>query len=434
MLGFAITVSVADLHAATFEIQAATADENEEFERIANALRPGDRLILREGTYSQTGRRAVKVAGTAASPIRIEAAPGEVPILTRPAGQRDRQNNIEFVDCAHLLVRGLHFRGGSSGVRFIRGQHVTLEDCEISETDNNALTMNSGNCHAFVIRGNHIHHTGLSNQGPTEGEGMYVGCHDGSCRTTDSLFEGNYIHDLRGTSDGGNDGIEIKMGSSGNVVRDNVIHDTNLGRSYPGIFVYGGGPTNNTVEGNVIWNAGEGIQVVSDAVVRNNVIFHCEATGITAAPHAAMRRVRNVRIVHNTIYQSPVGVRLRWAEATDAVLANNAIACPGGTAMEGSPGRATVKRNLILGRAAGVGRDQAAAIEIQDLAKLFVNAAQTNFWPVPGGALVGAADPAFTPKIDFNGTPRSTPSDIGSYESRGQSPNPGWRLRPSYKR
>ena len=190
-------------------------------------------------------------------------------MLTRPADNRERHNNIEFVDCAHLVIRGLRFQGGSSGVRFIRGHHVTLEGCEIFETGDDALTMNSGDGHAFVIRSNHIHHTGLSVRGPTEG--MHIGCHDGRCCTTDSLFEGNYIHHTRSTSDGGNDGIEIKFGSHGNVVRNNVIHDTNLGRQYPGIFVYGGGPGRNVVEGNVIWQAGEGIQVVSDAVVRNNI-------------------------------------------------------------------------------------------------------------------------------------------------------------------
>src|ERR1700687_3111595 len=88
--------------------------------------------------------------------------------------------------------------------------------------------------------------------------------------------------------------------------------------SYPGIFVYGGGPGTNIVEGNVIWNAGEGIQVVSDAVVRNNIIFNCEATGITAAPHGAMPAVRNVTIVNNTIFNAPVGVRMRWAKSTNA--------------------------------------------------------------------------------------------------------------------
>jgi len=207
--------------------QSAPNADQEQFEKLANTLQPGDELVVHAGTYLQNGRRAVTVKGTPDRPIIIRAAEGESPLLT--ANPRD--NCIEFIDCAHLVIRGLRFRGGSSGVRFIRGEHVTFEDCEIFETQNNALTMNSGNCHAFVVRRNHIHHTGLNTSRPTEGEGMYIGCHDGSCRTTDSIFEGNYIHHTRGTSDGGNDGIEIKAGSYGNIVRNNVIHDTNIERN-----------------------------------------------------------------------------------------------------------------------------------------------------------------------------------------------------------
>jgi hypothetical protein len=67
------------------------------------------------------------------------------------------------------------------------------------------------------------------------------------------LIEGNYIHHTRATSDGGNDGIEIKVGSYNNIIRNNVIHDTTDGRQYPCIFVCGGGPGLNVVEGNAMW-------------------------------------------------------------------------------------------------------------------------------------------------------------------------------------
>src|SRR6266542_6478051 len=214
---------------------------HEEFAKVANTLQPGDVLILRGGTYSQSCRRAITVNGTAAAPIVIRAAAGERPVITRPADNIDTHNNIEIVNSSYLIIRGLAFQGGSTGVRFIGGHHITLEDSEIYETGNNAISLNYGNTDFFVFRRNHIHHTGLSTSGLTEGEGFYAGCNNDACRITNSLFEGNYIHHLRGTSDGGNDGIEIKVGSYNNVVRNNVIHDTTIGRRYPCIFVYGGG-------------------------------------------------------------------------------------------------------------------------------------------------------------------------------------------------
>ncbi|HOX01865.1 MAG TPA: right-handed parallel beta-helix repeat-containing protein [Candidatus Paceibacterota bacterium] len=418
----------------TQEIHPATAGEDEEFERNANALKPGDELVVHSGVYSQTGRRAITVQGTPDHPIIIRGAPGPAPLLTRPAESRVRHNNIELVDCAHLIIRGLRFQGGSSGVRFIRGHHVTFEGCEVFETENNALTMNSGDCHAFVVRGNHIHHTGLSARGPTEGEGMYIGCHDGGCRTTGSLFEGNYIHHTRSTSDGGNDGIEIKFGSHGNIVRNNVIHDTNLGRRYPGIFVYGGGPGTNVVEGNVIWRAGEGIQVVSDAIVRNNIIFDCSAAGITAGPHAAMPQVRNVAIVHNTIFNAPVGVRFGWSGAIQAVFANNAVFCPAGTAIRADGlGAAVFRNNAVHGRRAGVSMDGQQWLDGGDPTEAFAGPAAHNFWPKPDSPLRERADASCAPPLDFDGFKRGAPFDIGAYETDGRQ-NPGWAIQGGFKR
>ncbi|MBM4025019.1 MAG: hypothetical protein FJ280_06365 [Planctomycetes bacterium] len=401
---------------AVYEIQPTTAQEDEEFERIANSLKPGDELVLSGGTYSQTGRRAVTVQGTPERPIVIRAAKDQEPVLTRPAGGR-RHNNIEFVDCCHMVIRGLRFRGGSSGVRFIRGHHITFEDCEIAQTGNNALTMNSGNCDAFIIRNNHIHHTGLSDTGPTEGEGMYIGCHSGSCVTTNSLIEGNYIHHLRGTSEGGSDGIEIKYGSSNNIVRHNVIHDTNLARHFPGIFVYGGGPAVNIVEGNRIWNAGEGIQVVSDAVVRNNVIFNCTVAGITAAPHVAVPHVRNVRIVNNTIVNQRVGVRIRWSKATDMVFGNNAVYCPGSTAVDAAGIDAQrFSANHVWGRLEGAALDGSRFVDGGDPLQVFADPAERDYRPKPASVLVGRADPDLAPPLDFRGAVRRPPFDVGAYE------------------
>lgn len=419
---------------ATIEIYPATVDSQEEFENKANSLQPGDELILHEGVYSQNGRRAVTAKGTAERPIIIRAAqPGKV-LLTRPADNIDRHNNIEFVDCSHLIVRGLRFQGGSSGVRFIRGDHVTFEQCEIFRTGNNALTMNSGNCDSFIIRRNHIHHTGLSTSGNPEGEGMYIGCHSGSCRTTNTLVEGNYIHHLRSTSNGGNDGIEIKVGSYGNIIRDNVIHDTNIGRQYPGIFVYGGGPKVNIVEGNVIWRAGEGIQVVSDAIVRNNIIFNCSVNGITAAPHGAVSRMRNVTIVNNTIVNHPRGVRIRWSKAENMVFSNNAIYCPGSTAVDAAGiGEARFSANYIAGSLNGATIDGTRFCDGGLISAAFASPDKKDFRPASGSALIGKADSTFAPKLDFNCIVRKAPFDVGAYESQGPSENPGWQVQSGFK-
>src|SRR5262244_353391 len=141
--------------AATIEIGPSNADVscNEEFENRANTLQPGDELVLHGGIYSQSCRRAITVNGTAAAPIVIRAAAGERAVLTRPADTMDTQNNIEIVASSYLTIRGLAFQGGSSGVRIMGGHHITLEDCEVFETGNNAVAVNYDNADALIFRG-----------------------------------------------------------------------------------------------------------------------------------------------------------------------------------------------------------------------------------------------------------------------------------------
>src|SRR5215470_3438794 len=397
--------------AAVVEIRPSSVSCGEEFVAAASRLQPGDELVLRGGIYSQSCRRAITVNGTAAAPIVIRAASGERAVLTRPADTMDTQNNIEIVNSSYLIVRGLAFQGGSSSVRIMGGHHITLEDCEIFETGNNAVAVNYDNADALVFRGNHIHHTGLSVSAPTEGEGFYLGCNHDTCRVTNSVIEGNYIHHLRGTSDGGNDGIEIKVGSHGNRVRHNVIHDTTIGRRFPCIFVYGGGPGLNIVEDNVMWNCGEAIQAVSDAIVRNNIVLNSDV-GILTAPHIQVRGMRNVTI------------------------ANNALYCPGTSAMEASGlggASITVQANYVEGTLTGAMLDPARLVDGGSAASAFVDPARMDVWPRPGSPLIGHADRALAPTVDFNGRPRTSPVDVGAYEADGLAANPGWRISPGFQ-
>jgi hypothetical protein len=413
----------------------------EEFVAVASQLQPGDELVLHGGIYSQSCRRRLSgLRGTPEQPIVIRAADGESPMLTRPVppGHEYRHNNLEIEDAEHLVIKGLRLRGGSTGLRFLgRNRHVTLEGNEIYATGNNALAMNSGDTDHFVIRGNHIYQTGLLLGGETEGEGMYIGCNGARCIAANHLIEGNYIHHLRATSVGGNDGIEVKPGSYGIVVRDNVIHDTNIGTHYPCIFVYGGGPAPNVVEGNAMWHCGEGLQVVSDAIIRNNVVLNSEI-GITAAPHAQVPRVKDVTIVNNTFYGHRECARLRWQNASNVVLANNALYCPRGKAVDATGlggiglGR-TVMLNFVEGSVSGVVKDELQFMSGGQAALNFADVQTLDLWPRPWSPLIGTAARRLAPEADFNGARRTAPYDVGAYQTSGRPQNPGWRIGPEFK-
>ncbi len=431
--------TIVSARAETMEIfpsESATCDE--EMVAVFNQLKPGDELIFHDGAYAQPCRRALQINGLPGRPIIIRAAANARPVITRSAGSHTTENNLEIVDSSYVVIRGLHFRGGSIGIRIIASRHITIEDCEISETQNNAIAANRGNSEALIMRRNHIHHTGLYRDSPTEGEGMYIGCHDGSCRVTHSLFENNYIHHLRGTSSGGNDGIEIKVGSYGNTIRDNVIHDTNIGTKYPCIFVYGGGKETNVVEGNVVWNCGEGIQVVADAVIRNNIIANSSSSGITLGPHAANTWAFNVSIINNTIVGHPACIRMRGERTAKIVLANNALYCPAGAAIDAAgveDSGVEFRANFIEGLVIGVKFRQGQFIPGGNIGSIFTNPGELDFWPRPKSPLVAAADFKLAPRLDFNNTKRGPSlTDVGAYDTRKRTSNPGWKIVAGFKK
>lgn len=385
---------------------------NEAFESLAATLVPGDLMIIKGGTYCQSTRRSLALRGNAQNYITIMAAPGETVIFKQ--NDPSNQNNIELDNCAYLVIQGIKFDGGSSGVRFIGGNHIIFEGNEVYNTSNNAIPMNSGNTDSIIIRRNHIHHTGRGTD--TEGEGVYGGCNNNTCRVTNSIFENNYIHDLHSDTSGGNDGIELKVGSYNNIVRNNVIH-TQTGAQYPGIFAYGGGSGSNIIEGNILWNTGEGIVAVSDAIVRNNIVID-SGTGLASYNHAQVSVRKNVIMTHNTVYNAEV--YLRWSGLSGMVFTNNAVY----SNFDSSFGSALIKNNYFSG--SGVSADNNKFFAGGTAANAFINPAARNFFPKPGSPLIGNADPTYKVDIDFNARTRAPAYDVGAYETDGASSNPGW--------
>ncbi len=414
-------VLVGRSHAATIEIH-----QGGSFEAAVESLTPGDTLIVHQGTYADSGRIGITVKGTASAPVVIKGAEGEAPPLINRPASASIQNTINIEGATYLTIKGLEITGnGGDGVNLNSNpSYIALENLDIHDVD---VGINfRSDMHHITARRNHIHRTGID--GGT-GEGMYVGCNYATCVVHDSIIENNWIHDtLPGTTQG--DGIEVKVGSHANIIRDNVIYNI----SYPGIFVYGGGAGVNTVEGNVIWNCLEGIYAVADAIVRNNIVFN-SGTGLSLYGHSQVSQMKNVTAVNNTLYNNTDGVYVRWG-GTNMTLANNAIYCPGQTAINsgsGISGTATVRANYVEGAMGADSIDNVRFFSGGSAAAAFVDAPGMDFWLKPSSPLVGTANPSFAPTFDFNNTSRVGPYDVGAYETNGQPTNPDWKIGPGFK-
>lgn len=407
-------------HAETVEIAA-----GDDIEVAIAALQPGDELILGGGMYVVTELFSVDLVGSEAQPITIRAKDGEFPHVHRP----DANQNIVDIDNAQWVVfDGIEWSGGSAGIRISSADHLTISNCEIHSTNDVAVRANDGGVtyEALHIVGNEIHDTSNT------GEGMYLGCNEDACRIANSVIERNWVHHTNGPMITQGDGIEIKEGSHGNIIRDNVIHDTN----YPCILTYStvanGQP--NIIEGNVMWNCGDhGIQSAADSVIRNNIILSAVASGISLQPHQSGAPA-NISVVHNTIVV-PGSRAINISGAVGPVtIANNAVYSEAGPAIMvgGELGQIDIVANVGLG---GLSGGRSGYVD-GDLIADFVNAGFAGGVPndvfPAAGALVGAGNPDYAPEVDFNGLPTNNPPDVGAYAYRPRG-NPGWTLQAGFK-
>jgi len=392
------------------------------FETAVESLAPGDTLTVHAGTYADYGRIGIGVQGTAVSPVVIRGASGEeMPLITRPSDST-LQNTINIEGATYVTIQGLEISGNGDGIDFYGAcHHINILDNHIHHIDV-GLNFRS-TAHHMVVRHNHIHDTG---QGGDTGEGMYVGCNYAACAVSESIIEGNWIHDSMSASQG--DGIEIKAGSFSNIIRNNVIYNTH----YPCILLYGtAGNPRNTVDGNVMWNCGDsGIQCAADAVIQNNIILSSPGNGFNSQDHQGVTP-NNLEFKHNTIVGGSPCLRLmNWGGKSGMVFANNAVYCEGGTNYVESMSGVAVTGNVVVpapGNFPGSGYTlgRSAALD-------FLDAAGRNVYPTSDSRVIDAGDPAYGIPTDFNGTSRAGTPDAGAYTWTGVS-NPGWLPGPGFK-
>ena len=394
--------------------------QGDSFESAVESLAPGDTLIVHEGAYTDSGRVSIGVNGTAANPVVVRAAAGEQrPLITRSPGA-PTQNTINIEGAEHLTIKGLEITSnGGDGINMSGNpSHIVLEDLVIHDI---SVGINfRSDMHHITVRRNHIYATNDT------GEGMYVGCNNAACAVSDSIIENNWIHDTFAASQG--DGIEIKKGSHSNIIRNNVIHDTN----YPCILLYGTeGNPRNLVEGNVMWNCGDsGIQAAADALIRNNIILGSPNNGFNSQSHQGVTPA-NLEFVHNTVLGGSPCLRINaWDNRPGLVFANNAVYCDSANFSVAGLGGVTVAGN-VFEPAAGAFPSSGYVVgrsESQD----FVDAVGRQVYPTSDSALLGAGDPGHATAADFNGTQRLAGADAGAYAWTGMQ-NPGWPIAPGFK-
>ncbi|HWO21258.1 MAG TPA: right-handed parallel beta-helix repeat-containing protein [Kofleriaceae bacterium] len=399
-LAIACLLAPASARAGVYEIRPG----DDLFARLA-MLTAGDEVIVHGGTYTTPGLVQVTWAGTEAAPIIVRAAPGARPVIAGTPAQ-----NVLDVGGSHFTLRGFELRGGSHGVRLAATDHATLEDLVLHDLGDVGISCNrpAQSCAFLTIRKNEIYDTGKAGTG----EGMYLGCTAAACTLRDSLVERNFVHDTGGDQ---GDGIEVKPGASNVVVRDNVI----VRSKYPGITMYGftGSAPPNIIERNLVWTTQDnGIQIVGQVRVRNNIVLGAMGNGIHSkasdghVPH-------DLQILNNTVVDAGVACLKAndWAGAKGQVVANNALYCEASAAIDLNGGAPSAITAGNVGR--GTSNAATGFALGRSLAEDLTAPGSGDVYPRAGSPLENGGNGALAPSSDFDGcVRRGTMSEVGAYE------------------
>jgi len=417
---FACFLLTGSAHAEVFNV-----GPNDDLFGTLQGLQAGDEVIVEDGVYDTGGFFEVTWNGTANDPIVVRAADG-----ARPHIRGVRSQNVINVSGSYYTLRGFEITNGSHGVRVATSDHGTFEDLYIHDINDVGISCNRPNntYDVMVLRGNEIFDTGATGVG----EGMYLGCNNAACVFSNSIVERNFLHDMGGSQ---GDGIEVKTGSFGNIVRHNVVYRT----KFPAITMYGfmpgPGREPNVVEGNIVWGTQDnGIQLVGQVIVTNNIVLQAGASGISSKPSQGFDPVETI-LQHNTVVNGS-GECFRannWDLGRGHVVTNNVFYCPGGVATNFRDGAGTdpiIAGNVILG---SENRPQGGTVQGVSIAADLGDPRQGDVYPRVGSALIGAGDPAHTLAEDFNGLGRADNApDAGAYEFSTDT-NPGWMVSEAFK-
>jgi hypothetical protein len=374
---------------------------------------PGDTVLLAPGTYA--GAR-IERSGAPGAWMTLRSQVAGAAVVDRPGPGNRHGSNVEIETwagagtVAYWVIEGLEVRAAPSWGIDVRGGPAA-------------------HSHHIVIRGNEVHHNGLS----TGRTGIFFAF-------TDRVrVVGNHSHH------NGEHGVYLSNSGDHFVVRDNLLeHNAGCGLHVNGDASAGGDGTisHGLVAGNLIrengsaGGAGINLDGVTDTLVAGNVLAENHATGIALFRQDGAVCTRRVTVAANTVVQAADG---RWAllvgatGCRDVTVAGNvlfnrhpwrgsiALPDPGVPGFQSDhnvlTGRFSVDGgDTVLGPAdwrAATGQDDGSATSTPEAALL-----PGRYRHRPGGPAEDAGSPV-TLSRDFEGVARPAGAawDAGAFET-----------------
>lgn len=373
------------------------------------SLKPGERLEVGDGVWSIVPLWGIDLIGTPTAPIWVVAAPGTKPVIKRPDTHTTVINIGLGGKSRFFALQGFEIEAGANGVKLLDCRDIWIDSNTIHDCNGVGVSSNSHDNQRIHITRNEIYHTGNT------GEGMYLGANHGAHIFSEGVIAQNYVHDTGGWQA---DGIELKQGSWGNLIADNVVHST----FYPCILVYGtDGMPRNIVERNVMYDAVDHVlQVQGEAIVRNNLMMNGKH-GFHSHDHQG--QTRDLEFVNNTIINDKTGAYMTsWNNRPGMVFANNAVYSLAEAVIWNGGGANGVTRvgNVRFGPVYGANQDQ-GFVEgqgLSDFVDVSWDSTKRDAVPAIGSVLRNAATTTWAPLDDLHARQRNATPETGALQSK----------------
>jgi Right handed beta helix region len=353
------------------------------------ALRPGDTLYIRGGTYHEALLNNIPGGTSWSAPVTLTAYPGEA-VTLRPSAAQAAPRVLSFanrsrayIEMANLVLDGANVTGDVVKITWSSGggasHHIRLRGCEVRN-------------------------------GPAQGVNV----------------QGD---PTRGQNPDGNEFLGCKV--YGNGGSSALNHGFYLTSSY------------NLIDGcDVYANAGYGVQIYhstahdarwcSNNTVRNSAI-HGNGTSGTSTGAVVVANGDHNLVYNNLVYGNPGGIQVDYGASDTGVYNNTCVGNAGsytlgfGVAVGANGGASnTAVRNNILYRngRGGIGDEGTGTVADHNTANttdpLFVNAAANDYRLRAGSPAIdaGVTLPEVTTDFGRSRRPQGKAYDIGAYEYR----------------
>ncbi|MCP3916577.1 MAG: hypothetical protein GY711_13555 [bacterium] len=387
----------------------------------------GDTVLVKAGVY-QNGMVHIENSGERGQEVILAAYPGD---------EREaviRGGGILGVGVSHVVIDGLKIlEAPGKGIRFEgkadiddeRAENITIRNCHTYDTCSSSISI--WGIDGDEDAGDYDNITDVLIENNLLELGTH-GCHNEIITVahgaTDITVRYNEIRLGDPNMEGGDEGIDFKLGVSDSSIYGNYIHDL----SDKAIYLDGGDDSNAPENDNIlIYNnvmkhlpsAGlvvttEGPGHVSNVFVFNNLAAHNEGDGFRVYEHpdgaAGGGTVRNVFFINNTAYDCGSdhggGFRVNHETATGIVFRNN-IAWNNADYDVRGEFETLIEANL--------GRD--SVCEIQDDPS-FVDPQDDDFHLRPDSPAIDVGLSQGAPSDDMDGNSRTGSGrlDLGCYE------------------